>query len=62
MPISLAGIKDRYEKMWLNTLHVMSNVKVFAMQDGWLAGRLAGWMNMTHYIDPYDTHMDKKKR
>ena len=27
-------------------------------RDGW---RLAVPTNTTHYIDPYDTHMDKKK-
>ena len=31
----------------------MSNVKVFAMQDKWMTGR----MNMTDYTDPYVTHM-----
>ena len=46
----------RYELIWLNSLRVMSNVKVFAMQD-----ELAGWPNMTHYIDPYDTHMNQKE-
>ena len=33
----------------------MSNVKVFAMEDGQPTDRL----NMTHYIDPYDTHGSK---
>ena len=27
----------RYEEIWLNSLRVMSNVKLFATQDGWLA-------------------------
>ena len=26
-----------YENTWLNSLHVMSNIKVFAMQGGWPA-------------------------
>ena len=30
VPINMAGMK----KMWLNSLLVMSNVKVSAMQDG----------------------------
>ena len=33
----------------------MSYVKFFAMQDG----QLAGWINTTHYIDPYDAHIDQ---
>ena len=28
-----------YEKIGLNSLHVMFNVNVFAMQEGWQAGR-----------------------
>ena len=42
-------------KIGLNSLWVMSNVKDFALQDG----QLAGWINVTLYIDPYDTHMDQ---
>ena len=37
MPISMVG---RYGKNKLNSLRVMSNVKVFAMQDGRPDGRL----------------------
>ena len=59
VPTSMAGMK----KLWLNSLHVMSNAKVFAMQDGQLAIQLsihpAGQTNMPHYIDPYDTRIDK---
>ena len=33
----------------------MSNIKVFDMQDRDTADR----PNMTHYINPYDTHMDQ---
>ena len=39
-----------YENKCLKSLHVMSNVKVFATQT-----------NMTHYIDPHGTHMDQKE-
>ena len=53
MPINTAGMK----KMWLNRLHVMLNVKVFATQAGWPVGQ----MNTTHNIDPYDVHMNQKK-
>ena len=52
MPISMSGMKTL-----VKNLHVMLNVKVFAKQDG----RLASHTNMTHYIDPYDTHMDPKQ-
>ena len=31
---------DRYEQIWLKSLHVMANVRVFAMQDSRLASRL----------------------
>ena len=40
----------------MNSLRVVSNVRVFATQDG----RKAGRTNTTHYIDPYDTHRDQK--
>ena len=36
----------RYEKNWLKSLHIMSNVKVFAIQDS----QLVGQTNMAHYI------------
>ena len=45
----------RYEKSWLKSLCVMPSVEVFATQDGWMAC----WPNTTHYIDPYDTHVDQ---
>ena len=48
VPISMAGMKNT----WLKSLCGMSNVKVFA----------DGQLNRTHYIDPHDTQMDKKKR
>ena len=50
MPINMAGLK----KMLLNSLHVLPNVKVLAIQDS--------QPNKTHYIYPYDTHMDGKKK
>ena len=46
--VSGADKNGRYEKIVLNSLCVMFNVKVFAMQ------------NTTHYKDPSDTHMDQK--
>ena len=36
---------DRYEKIWLKSLHIMSNIRVYAMKDSWL--------NTTDYKDPY---------
>ena len=43
----------KYEKICSNSLHAMSNVKLFPTQ--------AGLMSTTHYIDPYDTpDMDQK--
>ena len=48
VPISMAGKK----KLWLNILRVVSNVKVFATQDG--------RTNTTHYLDLYDTYRDQK--
>ena len=50
-----ASKHGRYTQILLNSLHVMSNVKVFATQDGWSASQT----NMTHYIDLHDTHMDQ---
>ena len=51
---------SRCEKIWSNSLRVMSNMKLFAMHNGRIDSQLAGWTNMTHYIDPYDTRMDQK--
>ena len=39
--------------MWLNSLPVMSNIKV-------LPCKTDGRTNTTHYIELYDTHMDQK--
>ena len=46
---------DRYGKNWLKNLRVLSNVKSFCY-----ARCPASQTNTTHYIDPYDTHMDQK--
>ena len=48
----------RYENIGLNSLCVMSNVKVVATQDG----RTARRTNTTHCTDPFDTHMDQEVR
>ena len=44
------------------SLCVMSNVRVFAEQDGLTDGQPAGRTHTTHYIDPYDTHMNQNER
>ena len=49
-------MSGRYEQIWLKSLLAMSNIKVFAMQDGWLAGHVI----KTDYTDSYATHMDQK--
>ena len=46
----------RYENTWPNSLLIMSNMKVFATQECWLADQ----PNTTDHIDPYDTHMYQK--
>ena len=46
-----------YEYIWLNSLRVMSNATVFAMQDSQLA---FGQTNHDYYTDPYEYHMDQK--
>ena len=57
---------DRYEHILLNNLCIISYVKVFAticmqccMLNFLSQRRPAIWPNMTHYIDPYDGHMDQ---
>ena len=40
------------KKIWLKSLCLMSNIKVFVMQ--------AGRTNTTNYIDSYVTHMDQR--
>ena len=52
--INSAYKHGKYDKISLKSLHVMSIVKVFAMQDGWLAG----WLKTTHNTDGHDTFMD----
>ena len=57
-----------HENICLKTLHVMSNIKLFATQDSQLACHssfkqascLARRMNITDLIDSYVTHLDQK--
>ena len=51
VPISMAGMK----KNWLNSLRVMSNIKVFTTQDSRPAQH-------DYYTHPHDIHMVKKKK
>ena len=39
--VSIAYKHGRYEKLWLNSLHVMSKAEVFATQDGRMDGQPA---------------------
>ena len=41
------------KKKLFKSLHVMSNDKVFATQDGRTPGQAVGWTDTAHYIDPY---------
>ena len=50
VPVRMAGM----EKLWLKSLRVMSNVKVFATRDR----RPDERTNTTQYIDPYIIHLD----
>ena len=60
VPIGMAGTKKHFV---LKSLHGLSNVKILATQDGRLHKHDHHIdPNTTHYIDPYDTHMDKKNR
>ena len=43
------------KKNELSSLHILSNVKVFATQDG----RPVCRKDTTYYIDPFDTHVDQ---
>ena len=47
---------DKFGNIWFEILCVMSNFKVFAMQDHQPASRT----NLTHQIYPYVTHIDQK--
>ena len=42
--------------MWLKSMCVKFNIKVFAMMDRWLAG----WLNTIDYINPYVVRLDHK--
>ena len=44
--------------MWMSTLCAMSNIKIFAMQDGQPNGQL----DTTHYIDPYDIFSEARRQ
>ena len=50
-PLSVPGTNKFGWILW-----VMSNIKVFAMQDG----QPAHWLNMTDDKHPHITHMDQK--
>ena len=56
--VNSAYNQGRYEKIRMNSLHVMSNVKIIATQDS-LPDRRT---NATHYRDPYDTCMDENDK
>ena len=56
-------VDGRYEKIWLKSSHITSDVKDFATQDNCLAtclNWLASWAYMSDYIDPNATYIDKK--
>ena len=46
----------RYDNIWLNGLRVMSNINVFAIQDGWPPAERA-WLNKQIYN--YIARMDQ---
>ena len=60
----------RYQRIWLQSFFVISNIKVFATEDGRpdshtmasqpYNSQPASWANTTDYTDPYATHKDKK--
>ena len=56
---TVSNLAEKVIEIWLKSLHVMFNVKVFATQDRWLDDRLARQTNTTYYTDPYDTNMDQ---
>ena len=58
--MSSAYKHGRCDRNWSNSLHVMSNVKIFTTQHEWMDVYPAGQTNMTDYIGPHGTHMDKK--
>ena len=45
--------QSRYEHIWLKSLSVMSNMKPFAIKDGWLG-------TTDYMIHNYVTHIDQK--
>ena len=42
-----------YERIWCQSLQVMSNVEVFAKQDELMDRWTDGRVDVTHYIDPH---------
>ena len=53
----------RYEKIWLKSLHVMSIAKVFAIQDGWPAGRPSHKPDKHNFLHrSINTNMDQKEK
>ena len=53
----------RYERIWLKSLCIISNVKVFTMQDGQTASQTAaGQTNTTDYIDPCYSYGSKEDK
>ena len=51
-----AYLQGRYERFPMKSFGIISNAKIFAMQDGLPANRV----NMTNHIDLYVPHMDQK--
>ena len=51
--LTMTGTKENTLKV---CIIIMSNIKVFAMQDS----PPAKWTNTTHCLDPYDTDMDQR--
>ena len=56
----MIDVNDAYKqgrcgKIFMKSLHVVSNIKVYATQDGWPADRT--WLTTN---DPFVTHMDQK--
>ena len=52
---------DRYENIWLYTLHVMSNIKVFAMRDSQQVGWPDEHTHTAHDIDPWYSYGSKRE-
>ena len=57
--VNYAYKHSRYEKIWLNSLCAISNVQVYATQDGQPADQPGRRTNTIHYLDPYDIYMNQ---